>query len=433
LYYEQKKDIKNALEYLLKYFKLNHLNEHVKDRLQFYLNKVNENDPLFDFSESMRNGLKNAVSLIQKSDAIKKIHQENKSADNICCSTSKDNSSLNDIEFSDRKLILNSTPKQFFIEVNGPSPYSFIFNRQNSDYDLFSLEAFRSRFDEKAMPFMSKAEEVIFFGDGELLLLDEAEDILDYFDKNLSSPTKLFTTTGDAFSPAICEKILSLKTRFVINISLPAFTQERYRVMAKNDNLSDILRNLDYLLNTKIDPDKLKVNILFIATALNIEELPGIVRLAADLGGVNKVICRYASIYNETQTYLSCYFRQPAANKAISEAIEIAKNLDLKIDILPYFGEDNRQDPGLCRAPWSSIMLDTLGRVLVCKKSSKHIDSLATKDFLDVWNSAVYQGIRKIFAQKNCPYFNHCLQANFSVVNNFNAHKAYYTDERGVF
>jgi MoaA/NifB/PqqE/SkfB family radical SAM enzyme len=437
LYYEQKKDIKNALEYLLKYFELNRLNGHVKDRLQFYLVKVNENDPLFDFDENMMNRLKKAISLIQKSDAIREVCQENGNAHNRYMPGVKDNSNLNDAEFSDRKLVLNSTPKQFFIKINGPSPYRFIFDRQDGDYDLFSLKTFRSRFEEKIMPFMSKAEEVIFSGNGEFLLFDEAENILDYFDKNLPCSTKVFTTTGYAFSPAICEKILSLKSRFVINVSFPAFSREYYKVMARIDNMSDILRNLDYLLSTKTDSDRLEVNILFTAAALNIEELPKIVRLAADLKGVNKVICRYASIYDEAQTYLSCYFRQTAANKASSEAVEIAKSMDLKIDILPYFGKNNSQDSCLCRVPWSSIMLDTIGRVFVCEKSSKCIGNVTAKDFFNVWNGTVYQGIRKIFAGKNCPYFNHCIQvncsANCSTPNNFDAHKAYYTDEREAF
>jgi len=39
--------------YLLKYFELNRLNGHVKDRLQFYLVKAGENDPLFDFDKNM--------------------------------------------------------------------------------------------------------------------------------------------------------------------------------------------------------------------------------------------------------------------------------------------------------------------------------------------------------------------------------------------
>lgn len=434
LYYEQKKDIKNALEYLLKYFELNRLNGHVKDRLQFYLVKVGEKDPLFNFDNNMMNRLKKAVSLIRKkSDAIREVCQENRNSHNNYILDIEDNSNLNDAEFSDRKLVLNSTPKQFFIKINGLSPYKFIFDRQDSNYDLFSLKTFCSRFEERILPVMSEAEKVIFSGNGEFLLLDEAEAILDYFDKKLPNPTKVFTTTGYAFSPTICEKILSLKSRFVINVSFPAFSQECHDVMSRAHNMPDILRNLDYLLSTKIDSDRLEVNILFTATTLNIEELPEIVRLAADLGGINKVICHYASIYNEAQTYLSCYFRQRVTNKTISKAIEIAKNMDLKIDILPYFGIDNNQDSCLCRAPWSSIMIDTVGRVSVCRKSSKYINDVTAKKFFDVWNDATYQGIRKNFADKNCPYFNYCMQVNCSAQNNFDAHKAYYTDEREAF
>jgi len=433
MYYEQKKDIKNALEYLLKYFELNRLNGHVKDRLQFYLVKAGENDPLFDFDKNMMNKLKKAISLIQKSAAIREVCQGNKNAGNISALGIKDNSSLNDAEFNNRKLVLNSTPKQFFIEANGSFSYAFIFDEQNRDCDLFSLKVFRARFEEKVMPFMAKAEEIIFFGDGEFLLFDKSEDVLEYFDKKLPNQTKVFASKGYLFSPAMCEKLASLKSRFVINISLPAFSRERYNVMARIDNMSDILRNLNYLLRTRADPHKLEINILFTATVLTIEELPDMVRLAADLGGINKVICRYSSIYNEIQHYLSCYFRQPAANKAINEAIKAAKSMDLKIDILPSFGKGNSQDLCLCRAPWSSVILDTLGRVLVCRKSSKHIDSIDAKDFSEIWNSAAYQGVRKSFAEKNCPYFNRCMQVNPSAVNNFDAHKARYTDEREVF
>ena len=280
------------------------------------------------------------------------------------------------------------------------------------------------------MPHMSKAEEVIFFGNGEILLLNEAENILDYFDKNLPGLTKVIITKGNALSIDICNKIASLKSRFVIHVLLPAFSMERYKVMANNDNMSDVLRNLDYLFKVLTNFDNIEVNMFFMATALNIEELRDIVGLAADLGGINKVICRYAPIYNEKQTYLSCYFRQSATNKAISDSIETAKNMGLKIDILPYFGKDNGKDSCLCRVPWSRIIFNTLGRVLVCRKSSKYIDKFDAKDFFDIWNSATYQAIRKIFAEKHCPYFNRCMQANCSAVNNFDAHKAYYTDER---
>jgi MoaA/NifB/PqqE/SkfB family radical SAM enzyme len=234
-------------------------------------------------------------------------------------------------------------------------------------------------------------------------------------------------------TPAISEKIASLKSKFFINIVLPSFSRERYKAISNIDNMSDVLRNLDYLLSTMNNFDRVKVNIVFIITTLNVEELPDMVRLVSDLGGINKAIFRYAFIYHEMQTYLSCYFRQHATNKAIEEAIEASRNMGLKIDIFPSFGGDNSQDSCLCRMPWSSIKFDNLGRILVCKRSNKYIDNIATKNFLDVWNGATYQAIRKIFAEKNCPYFNCCMQANRSAINNFDAHRAYCTDEREVF
>jgi len=426
LYYEQKKDIKNALEYLLRYFELNRLNEHVKDRLRFYLGKVNENDPLFNFDENTMNRLKEAVSLIQMSNVIRESYLENKNAADINTLNARNNSRLNDAEFNDRKLILNSVPMRFFIEVNGPYIYNFVFDRDNADYDLFSLKAFRSRFEEKIVQVMSKAGEIIFFGNGEFLLLDEAENILDYFDNNLAGSTKIFSTKGNQLSPAITEKIMSCKSKFIINILLPAATREHYSIMARKDNLLVILKNLEYLLKIRQDPDKLEINIFFTATTLNIDELPGLVKLTADLGGINKIICRCAFIHNDTQTYLSCFFRQSAFNKAVYEALEMAERLDLKIDFPPMFGQDDYQCPGLCRMPWSQIRIDNKGRVLLCSESGKYIDTMEAKNFLDVWNGAAYQDLRKVFAEKGCPYFDLCLRANPAKVNNFDAHRMKY-------
>jgi len=433
LYYEQKKDIKNALEYLLKYFELNRLNEHVKDRLGFYLGKVYEGDPLFNFGENTMKRLKEAVSLIQMPKAARESRMEHKDFADIDKLKIRDNARLNDAEFNDRKLILSSLPRKFFIEVNGPSEGAFIFEKQSGDCDLFSLKAFRSRYEEKLVPFMSNAEEIIFFGHGDFLLLNEAREILDYFDKDLAKPAKIFSTNGYSLSPAICDIIASCRSKFIINFMLPAFSLERCNVMSRSDNMPNVLRNLECLLKTKVSPDRLEVNIFFTATTLNIEELPDMVKFASNMAGINKIICRYACIHDRTQTYLSCYFRQPAVNKAISDASETAKGLDFTVDLPPCFGNNSYADPGLCRIPWSQMIFDTAGRVFVCEKSNRHIDIITAKGFFDVWNGPAYQGIRKIFAEKNCPYFDHCAQANPSSINIFDAHKAHYTDEREVF
>jgi radical SAM superfamily enzyme YgiQ (UPF0313 family)/MoaA/NifB/PqqE/SkfB family radical SAM enzyme len=435
LYYEHKKDMRSSLGCLLKYFELNSLNGHVRDRLEFYLTKSKEGDPLFCFDDGLSEELKKAVSLIKKQKKEQTARQcdvqDNSGRRTLSVS---ENSGLNDIEFNSGKIILDSAPKQFFIEANGNSLYDFIFDKRNRDCDIFSLKTFCSRFERRLMPVMSMAEEVLFFGDGDFLMLEGIDGILEYFDKNLPGQTKIFSTKGAAFSPALCEKLASLKSRFVANIELPAFSRERYNVMTRYDNMADILRNLEYLLKSNPDPEKLKVNILFTATALNIEEMPDVARLAADMAGINKFICRYSQVYEEKQTYLSCYFRQSAANKARNQALESAKKLDLKIDNLPYFGDNGTgAEPGLCRAPWSGIVLDTLGRVIVCPKSNRYIDALDAKDFFEVWNNGAYKTIRKNFIEKNCPYFNRCVRANIRAVDNFNAHKAYYTDEREVF
>lgn len=335
------------------------------------------------------------------------------------------NSSLNDEEYNSRKIILESSPKTIFIQAGGSCNSNCAFCSRGFDYyEIFNLDIHQRRFEEKLYPFISKAEELIFTGSGEFLLLPEAVEILNFFDGRFPYTKKIFSTNGSTLIPQICEKIVSGQSKYTIHISLHASNSRLHKVLTRTDNFYKIIGQVKYLLNLRKDKSKPEVRLIFVATTLNIEDLPNFIRLAYQLG-VDKVICYYNYIYIPTQKYLSCFFRQEMANRMLDEAERMAKDLNMEIELPPRFGLKDYPKRGVCREPWSQIMLDSQGHVLPCD-AAEDCDVVldASKEFMDdVWNSTYYQNLRKNLINRtsmNC--FQHCFRANPESVNDFKSH-----------
>jgi radical SAM superfamily enzyme YgiQ (UPF0313 family)/MoaA/NifB/PqqE/SkfB family radical SAM enzyme len=426
LYYEYKQDFKHALDHLLKYFDYERLNAHVRDKLKFFLQKFNEKDPLFDFEDSRLSKLKEVVLLIEAKEKaeIKEVVnefmvKENTKEDNFYVSPLA-NSKQNDREFGGGKLILESFPKLFFFEINGPCNSHCAFCPRSQNYELFNMRNYRTRFEDKLSIYLSKAEKITFSGWGELLLLPDAKEILEYFDENYPHAIKEFYTNGTSLSPEICDKIVNSKSKFNINVSLHVSSHKLHAVLTQTDNFYKILEQVKYLLKIR-EPGKQIIRFVFTATTLNIDDLPNFVKFAADFG-VDKIICYYNYIYTPVQKYLSCFFRQETANTAIGVARGMAYRLNMKIDLPPRFGINENSTLNICPVPWSQIMFDTMGEASVCEVLGRSGDSLEGKRFMDIWNGAYYQNLRKSFVEGNAACFKHCIGTNPSCVNEFNSH-----------
>jgi len=331
------------------------------------------------------------------------------------------NALLNDNEYNSKKVVLNSSSKTIFIQASGPCNSNCAFCSRGSDYEIFNLEVHRRRFENKLYPFISKAERLIFTGSGEFLLLPEAEEILDFFDNGFPHVEKIFSTNGSPLTPRICEKIVNSESKYTIHISLHASNSTLHRVLTRTDNFHKIIGQLEYLLDLNRDTGNPEVFLIFVATTLNIEDLPDFVRLAHQLS-VDGVICYYNYIYIPTQKYLSCFFKQELTNKMFNETKEIARRLNIKVDLPPRFGLKEYPNLGICREPWSQIMFTTQGHVLPCDASEDCHESLENKHFMDVWNGEYYQNLRRSLIEGKASCFKHCFRANPSSVNDFSSH-----------
>ena len=429
-YYEHKKDIKNALDSYLKYYELEPKNDVVAGKIIGYFNQLGESSPEMEaaLGLDLLQKLKKSAGVISCAAAAgllpeKQLQRTGREKSLVVIKAEqRDNLQLIIEEYRNKNTVLHSSPRSFFLQAAGPCNSSCVFCSRGTDYELFDLEIFKKRFEAKINFPLARAEQIIFTGSGEFLLLPEAEGILDYFDDNFPHVNKMFSTNGSSLTMSICDKILRSKSKYTIHVSLHASSSSLHKVMTRSDNFHKILGQVKYLLESRKDKEHPAVHLIFVATTLNIEDLPNFVSLAAHLKA-DKVVCYYNYIYVPAQKYLSCFFKQELTNHMLDEAEKTAKRLNIKIDLPPRFAQKEYPVLGVCQEPWSQMMFDLGGNVLPCDASEDCNNNLLNVKWLhDVWNSEYYRNLRKSLLNGTSSCFKHCFRANPKAVNDFSSH-----------
>lgn len=426
-YYEHKKDFNSALGCWLNYYEADPGNKVISEKIIAYSNDAGRYQLDPQIGQEVLNRLNKAALSIRSRKAhgimlekrLDKVGREKSKA--ILKSEQRDNSRLNTEEFNRRKFNLRSTPKAFFLQLSGPCNSSCVFCSRGRDYEMFDLEVYRKRFEDKLSVPLIRAEQIIFTGSGEFLLLPNPKEILDYFDAIFPHVSKMFSTNGSGLTPEICEKISSSSSKYTIHVSLHASNNKLHEVITRSSNFHKILGQLKYLLELRKRTGNPAVHLIFVATTLNIQDLPNFVRLAANLG-VDKVICYYNYIYVPAQKYLSCFFKQEFTNQMLDEAGDLSGRLNIKIDLPPKFSQKEYPNLDICREAWDQVMFNLRGDVLPCDASEDCGENLKNVEFADVWNSRYYHQLRQSLVNRSNSCFKYCLRANPQAVNDFCSH-----------
>jgi MoaA/NifB/PqqE/SkfB family radical SAM enzyme len=336
---------------------------------------------------------------------------------------SEKNSILNDMEFEKQKVALASFPKAFFLQFAGPCNSSCVFCSRGHDYEYFNLSTFKERIENKIAVQLALAQEFIFTGSGEFLRLSDWCNILNYFEERYPYIDKMFSTNGSSLRPEVIDLITSHKSRYLIHASLHASNPKLHRALTRMENFENILSQIKYLLERRKKNNNVRISLFFVATALNIDDLPNFLRLAKQLG-VDGVVVNYNYIYVPAQKYLSCYFRQDMTNRMFEEAKQTAQEIGINISLPPAFGQNSYPQRGICRELWSQIMFDEQGHVLPCDASGDC--NLQLKDnlyFGVIWNSEYYVKMRQELVELgHTACYQRCHRANPVAVNLFSSH-----------
>lgn len=336
------------------------------------------------------------------------------------------NKLLNDLEFDSKRVTLRSTPQYITIgahyKCNAYCKFCL-----GGDYPEFTLKVYKSFFEKNLYDILKKAEHVGFCGYGEVLLMPDILNFLDYINQTLPDTTKVFTTNGTPLTPEIRERLTEGK--YSVLISLHAANKELHKAILKINAFDKIINNIKKLIKLKIkNPPMAHINLIFLVTSRNIHNLPDFIRLAADLG-VDRVTCNYLTIFAVEHIKLSCYFNKERTNDIFDEALELAKESGITLVLPPKFCSKGTGDDAICRDPWDFFYVETQGSVLPCCFAGDHIGYLNKQDFEEIWNSDGYLRLRNGLI-KGVPYewCKYCYKYNASNIDDIRAHITFRPD-----
>lgn len=339
----------------------------------------------------------------------------------------QENARLNEKEYQEHKVKLKSYPQAMFVQMDAQCNHNCIFCSRPEVYSYFDLDKFRSDFEEVLYPAFTRLNRINLTGSGELLFLPEAKRNLEYFNQ-FTQAEKMFATNGSSLTPKMVDHILESGNRYVIHVSVHASSEDVHRVMVKANTHQVVIENLKYAKKARKNNDNLQINMIFVATTENIQELPGFIKLAYELGA-DSVIGYYHYVYRMDQKSISCYFKKDFTDKMLKDArhqIEVlskeyGKSLNLVLP--PEFGKEHEKDQSLCKEAWSQVMVNVHGDIISCDVAGDSFENIkGKKDFMEVWNGEYYTKLRENLVSKKFDCANFCWRANPNTVNKLKSH-----------
>ncbi|MBI2412383.1 MAG: radical SAM protein [Deltaproteobacteria bacterium] len=305
----------------------------------------------------------------------------------------KRNSEKNHVECSSGKTVLESYPRRIVFELTNKCNFQCVMcGRESADFKTSDLpvsviKSFRS--------FFQFAEETTLHGWGEGTLHPKLPEILEYLN-TFPLLRKYFVTNGSTL-PKIMESVFEHHVD-LIAVSLDGVTPGTNDSIRKGGDLKREVRSIKRILLEKErrNLDYPYVNLVFTAMARNIHELPGMVRLAYEMG-VPEVKAVYLTIFNDGLRKDTLFDRQELVKRHFIEAREAAERLNIYLKLPELQGESDAGDLAHkpCAFPWRDFYIGSDTFVRPCQSSAERL--LSVKDFRtpeDAWNSKDMQNIR---------------------------------------
>lgn len=327
-----------------------------------------------------------------------------------------------------RNIILPDTPGYVTIGAHYKCNAECIFCL-GGDYPDFSLDYYKSFFEKKLLNVMRAAEHVGFCGFGEVLLMPRLIEFLDYLNtESLPDVTKVFTTNGLPLKAEVREKLTDGKYSLIV--SLHSSTAELHDFLLGRESFDLIIDNLKELVALKKKKDSsLHINLVFLMTKYNLENLPHFIRFASEIGA-ERVTCGHITIFNLDQLKISCFLEQDKTNRIIDEARKTAEKVGMDISLPLHFGEKD-DTPLVCDDPWNFFYTEVQGSVNPCCNAGNHIGYLDKESFEDIWNGQGYIKLRRGFIEgKPYKWCRYCPRYKKSNINDIRSHVTFRPETR---
>jgi radical SAM protein with 4Fe4S-binding SPASM domain len=184
-------------------------------------------------------------------------------------------------------------------------------------------------------------------------------------------------------------------------ISFEATDRETYKFVRSGDHLDKVLQNIRDMDKNRQEAGRedITIQLGFVAMKRNIEQLPGFVRQAREIGA-DRVVVSFLHVTRPHLIEQSLYFEPELANKNFLEAKKVAEKLGIEY-FYPENFEPRESDPNKsrrirdCYEPWEFIYFESNGQVRPCCIYPKPMGNILQTDYQTIWNNETYQSLRK--------------------------------------
>lgn len=324
------------------------------------------------------------------------------------------NSDLNIQEIDNGSTILKSLPRRLVFELTNACNLNCVMcGRNAADFKgtMFSMDWFKW-----FEPMFDTVEEVTLMGWGEPTVHPNFAEMLEIIDRH--SARKYFCTNGmklDVLKDAILDHHVD-----VFGVSLDGSTSATNNRIRRGSDLDKIASSLIEIEKAKKDRG-LKypwINFVFCAMKSNLHELPGLVKLAHEVG-IDEVKVVYLTAFDDVLAKDVLWDCQDEVREVFDEAIKLGEDLGILLKLPHIQGEDVAGDKEHkdCFVSWRDFFLGSDGFIRPCMSTPIQFERFdMTKNFYDMWNSEHYQRYRSIVNDsklmdspcKRCYQSSHC-------------------------
>lgn len=313
--------------------------------------------------------------------------------DKILTDKQKKNSKLNIKEMNEGAVLLKSLPRRIVFELTNDCNLNCIMcGRSVVDFqtNYLSFEDF-SWFE----PLFDTIEEVTLMGWGEPTMHPNFADMLRILDKY--NVRKYFCTNGmnlDNIKDMLFDYNVDLMA-----ISVSGSTAETNNRISKGSDFNQKVASLRAIVSLRNEKQRKwpYISFVFCAMKSNLNELPRLVDLAANIG-VNKVKVVYLTAFSKKMLDESLWGLEEEVQTVFNETYTRAKQNKIDLE-LPYI---SGEDPAFeryhsnCFVGWRDFFLGSDGFIRPCMSTTeKFIRLNKSKSFFEIWNSEEFMKHRK--------------------------------------
>jgi len=262
-------------------------------------------------------------------------------------------------------------------------------------------------------------DRVVLHGIGEPLLNREIFEIVAYLKTRVASV--LFNSDAISLTAARARQLIESGLD-EFRVSMDAATAESYARLRGVDQFTRVVENVEHLVSLirTLGRTTPRVSLWFTASRANIDEIPGFVRLAAELGVgevyVQRLVFNGLGMATAENALHGRLREQERARLAEAEALAARSGIAMRASglttpLASLQGPDGTRPWAGCQRPWTLAYVTANGNVLPCCISpwvARDYPGLVLghafhERFEAIWNGARYQRFRQEFESVKPP------------------------------